>query len=740
MNGTLTTRRHSLWAMAAMFVVAAGMLIACVSILVTAYRTAKQEAETRSQASQAAPPLGDKEPPPKEAGFGDAFAIARTNPWFWWTLCNGVLLSGLGLMYAWKKPTSSGVEEAEQEDRLWGKLGWFAICSAVGFFTVVCLALPYTWIKSADLLNRDGWKTQEPWLVVLAYFLGLGSMFASILAVKSEERSSVGIRRWIYGYNAFLGGFLFLAIICVVNAWVALYGPEVSDWTQTNIYSLSPTTKRLVKSLDKPIRVYAILPSRYAVTVDMMNTLNNCKSLSDQLEIVELSPNQDIRELEKLIQKYDLLRDSSGGVSGVLLVQEPDSAKPLTTLLRLEDLEETTGGMMRGDPGQRFYKGEQALYTALRDFKEGKKSLTIYFTQDSGELTIDESAVRGRQDSPQARSAIGLKSRFEKSGYIVKPMKLGERDLNNPSASAIPDDALAVVVLDPLRMTTEKLAVLDGYMRRVKKEGMEPGKLIVLLDSRAGADGKIQPSGLEAFLMNYGVKVGQDVVYAITQSDPTRIQPTIINKIDGDIAESLVGLLRSSNLELSQTRTVTPVLTNVQYEAKPLLISDSERAFRLPTGVAPATWADDVLAPNPIKYAQDLINSREVLKKMGTEPPNVAVTIRDKVPAPMQQDPRMPPPPAKVGAPRAVVFGDASFASDSEATKGNEAGFNLLLTSLAWLRGKTELAVDVPPKERKSYRLNMTADSLTSALYYPVLWVLLTIIVTGIGVGILRRR
>jgi len=34
----------------------------------------------------------------------------------------------------------------------------------------------------------------------------------------------------------------------------------------------------------------------------------------------------------------------------------------------------------------------------------------------------------------------------------------------------------------------------------------------------------------------------------------------------------------------------------------------------------------------------------------------------------------------------------------------------------------------------------MTRDALSRVLYLPVLWILLAIIATGIGVGILRRR
>jgi hypothetical protein len=312
--------RSSFTAMVVMFIVAALMLGGCITIFFNSYQTAKRDAEVRAQTPP--PPTPGKEEEKekadhKEATFGDGFAIARGDPWFWWTLCNAIVLAALGLLYALRKPSIAQGDDRVQEDRLWGKLGLFAICSVIAFFTVACLAIPYTWIKSGDILSRAGWKGIEPWLVILAYVAGLGGMFASLLAVKSEERSNVNIRRWIYGYNAFLGGLLFLAIVAVVNAWFALYGPEVSDWTSTNIYSLSPTTKRIVKSMDKPVRAYLMLPVGSPIQEDMLNLFRNCRPLTDQFEIVELSPRRDFREVEKLASKYNLLPDESGAPRGI---------------------------------------------------------------------------------------------------------------------------------------------------------------------------------------------------------------------------------------------------------------------------------------------------------------------------------------------------------------------------------------------------------------------------------------
>ncbi len=757
MNGSANMQK-SRTAMIIMFVVAVGMLIGAISIFTKAYNQSLENAEVRAK-NPAPPPMtapGDKpkEPePPKPASLGEAFSIASAKPWFWWTLLNTVVLAGLGLFYLTRKPVATLPSEQEAEDRQWGKLGYFAMLSLLGFFTVVSLAIPYTWIHSSVLLDRHGWSWSSdnhwiPWLIVLAYVLGLGSMFGSLLAIKSEERSNAALRRWIYGYNAFLGALLFLSILGVLNAWFALYGPEPSDWTEANIYSISPATKRLVKSLEKPVRVYVILKPSSLLYEDMLSTLNNCKSQSTQLEIVDLPFSQrNVKEMDALIKKYDVLRDASGFAEGLLIVQDPNSDKPLTTFLKKEDLEDVNPGMGGSSP-QRVYKGEQAFYAALRDLRQEKKKVTVYFTQDSGELSIDEARVQ--RNSPQSRTIVSLKQRIEKSGYIVKPLNLGQLEADGKTLKPVPEDAFLVIVADPLRMNPEKLSVLDGYMKRPKKEGVEPGKMIVLTGPHFGPDTKVLPSGLESLLMPYGVKLGLDVIYTVSRTDPTAVMvlpASMVSNmpVDSDIAQNIEGLIKHSSSEFSfrEARSVSTVPANISYDTKGLLITVADT---VPTqaGDRMVVWTEDRNVPNPMEYMKKLFESREILKKLESPiPPTVAVTVRDKSPnqPPPNQNPMMPPPPGKLGEPRMVIFGDANFVADSEVQTAGETGINIILTSLAWSRGKPELdSGDVIPKERKAYRLTIDNDTFSRLIWLPPVWLLLSVIMAGVGVAILRRQ
>jgi hypothetical protein len=472
-----------------------------------------------------------------------------------------------------------------------------------------------------------------------------------------------------------------------------------------------------------------------------MNLLRNCKSVSDQIEIHQLSPEANFREVDQLLTKYNVTqRDPSGLAPGVLLVQDPDGPQQMTAFLKPDDIEEISGGF-RGDPPQRSFKGEQSLYAALREFRENKRKATVYFTQDSQELTIDETTLRGRGSSPLVRSAVKLKQQLEKAGYQVKPLGLVQRDPNSNLPSGVPDDASAVIVADPLNLSAEKAAALEKYMNRPKKEGVESGKLILLLDVRFESDGKIPATGLENFLAGYGVQVEPGVIFRLSE-EPTKIPiREIPPQADDELAESVVGMMNAQRrrMEFNECRALRVLPGNARFDTKPFLIP-----ARVATnaGLLRASWAEPNRIAEPSKYVEQLAqNPSELMKKINANQEIcIALTVRDLGASPPQQIPTPRPPPTKPGAPRMLVLGDTTCITDAEMEK-NDMGGNLLVTTLAWLRGKPELGADAPlPKERKSYRLGIPEDTMRRVFWLPLLWLLLAVIATGIGVGILRRR
>ncbi|MFT3881434.1 MAG: Gldg family protein [Gemmatales bacterium] len=502
--------------------------------------------------------------------------------------------------------------------------------------------------------------------------------------------------------------------------------------------------------MEKPVHAYVILEDGYLLS-DVQNTLNSAKKLTPLLEVTEIPLLQkNVKEIDALLKKYDVLRDATGLALGILLVQDPNSDKPLSTFIKQDDLEESSPGIPGQSAGRRFFKGEAAIYTALRDFRQEKKKVTVYFTQDSGELSIDEAAARGQRNTQVSRTILNLKRRLEKAGYTVKPLSLGEQTLNSKDAAKVPDDALAVIVADPLRMTPEKAAVLDAYLKRPKAEGVEPGKLLAFFDPHFAPDGKVLPTGLESVLGTYGVQVGQDVIYSIlsrdTNRDPTNILVIPIPQlgIDPDIQDSMEALISNSTnrVELHEARSVKPIPAVAGFDVKGMLYAYTNMSVPSPNGPRRAIWLETINRPKPIEYIQGLMKTEEILKiDFLQAPPSVAVTVRNRGAQQPPQNPMAQPPPAKLGEPRMVVFGDATFLTDTEAQATADLGSNMVLTTLAWVRGKPELdSGDVQPKERKAYRLNIDSDTFTRLVWLPPVWLLVTVILAGVGVAILRRQ
>lgn len=740
MSDLLTPRIQTRTAMIVVFVASVVLFIGFLAVFSMAYN------EVKGELDKAPAPILNPDQPlavEKSVSLGDAFSRATSKPFFWFTMLGAISLAGLGLLLLVRESKATTTSAIIEEDRQWAKLSYFTMLSVIGFLTVVCLAGPYTWTHSDIFLSRSGWSTGDskhiPWLILLAYIVGLGSMFASLLAVKSEERTSAGLRRWIYGYNAFLGSLLFLAILGIINAFIALYGPEPSDWTQTNIYSLSPAMKRMVRTIDKPTRAYVVLPGSDS---DLMGTLNNCKSLNSLLEVEFVSYARDNAEqIRELLRKYDSKGETSGNPQGIILVQDPDGKSPVTTFIKAESLYDTT------PEGQRSYAGETVLFNALRDFRSEKKKLTVYFTQDSGEMTIDEQAAQAGRNSTEPRSCVLLKQRLEKAGYVVKPFNLGDKSLDG-KAPKVPDDAVVVIVADPTRMTPEKAKLLDEYMSRPKAEGVEPGKLLCFFDPHYGPDNKVMLTGLEGLLMRFGVQLGQDVIYGIEADDlkrnPLAVQnlPRFTNMTDSDIVQGMASLFGTLQTQVTfrECRTVKPVPQQLAYTVMPLLLAYTQTLVEGPDGTKPATWIETEKKPNPTAYVEALQKSNDLMKK-DFQLTMFAVTVRERGAQPPQTNPMAPPPPGKPGPPRMVVYGDATMITDPEVASTADFGANLVLNNLAWVRGKPELdSGEVPPKERKSYRLSVSNDALFRIRFLPPMWLLLAIIAIGTGVAILRRR
>jgi hypothetical protein len=583
-----------------------------------------------------------------------------------------------------------------------------------GLLTVLLsLALTYQW---RDTLSEglEGWR-RDWWrlaLCLLALLCGLAVMFISLQLARTRERSSAWMRRLLYGYNAVLTGLLLLAILGVFNVltyvrlWPFTYFSNTTDWTTSSIYSLSPASRNLLAALDKPVKIYALMPNAFAQS-EFKTLMDNVRAVTNSVEVEYLSPDLSPRRVAELRKKYHFLE----GV-GVLLTYgtEPHEAHDF---IKIEDIfveNPQTNGFQ--------FNGEDALITHLSALEQGKSKAVVYFTQGNGELDLN--------DTGETRdSGVGvLKSRLQQANYEVKPLKL------DATLEKVPDDAVAVIVARPT-LPGFPTKALDAYMNSPGK-GKKNGKLIVLLDVNTTPGRTRGQTGLEAFLRRFNVRARMDqIVCRRFPEDPLQVlatpNPTMTH--ENPIARAF----RDEIIDLYRVRTVEPLpvgerAPDSRYSPDTLLLA------------VPPVWSETDLRADPAALLKALSRPdrrQELFDKEREGPLPVAVAVT----SPRGPSAAMDPHAMMREEPRMVVFGDATWVTNPYVREGSGSlSYVFFASTLSWLRERPDIGATADPKERKIFTLNVKPEVASRLTWLPLVWMLIGILGVGGGIWVVRRR
>src|SRR5207247_1656535 len=116
------------------------------------------------------------------------------------------------------------------------------------------------------------------------------------------------LRRLLYGYNTALTGLLLLAILALLNVTVYFSFPSSLDWTQTRgFYSLSSRTQNILENLKDRVSAYVILSRNTPAYQETRRLLDNCRGVTNKLQVTYLSPELQEQAIEKLKDKYPVL-------------------------------------------------------------------------------------------------------------------------------------------------------------------------------------------------------------------------------------------------------------------------------------------------------------------------------------------------------------------------------------------------------------------------------------------------
>ncbi len=385
---------------------------------------------------------------------------------------------------------------------------------------------------------------------------------------------------------------------------------------------------------------------------------------------------------------------------------------------------------------QLSFRGEAALMTEVKFLSEGQQKPVVYFTQGNGELDINDTQPARDYD----KGAGELRTLLEGANYTVKGLMLTSAEgikgdvPNTVLSTRVPADASLVVIAGPRQaLTAPALQALRAY---ADPPGNDPnqkkGKLIILLDVNTAPDGTMQKTGLEPFLAEHGVQVGDDLILHDPRSngEPVDVVRAATAPTLGNVQNPLTETFARFSFPLVRARSVRPVPVNrpegSRYRAESFM------------AVSPrwGTWVETNLRAGPQTLWTEYRNRNELGKKFSANPVPVAVVVNEMSPgagggphAMLQGEEK----------PRMLVFGDATFLSNALMNNPNGSFiYDFFESCIAWLREKPA-SIGIEAKKRDFYTFN--ADYNWGRLVgLPALFMLLGVLGLGAGVWVVRRR
>jgi hypothetical protein len=668
-----------------------------------------------------------------------SFQVAISAVFVWAVVAFGTLIL-VGVMM---------LSDVEKDDE--GRLRRFllAVGLTLGLLTFLLgLTLGFFTFWEDVSKGLETWR-QKPAAVVwpvVVYLAGLVLVFLSIQPAMPLIRKDQNTRRLVFGANLLVTVLLLIGVLALPN--ILAYADPMErffgrpyDWTKGNINALSEPTRDWLAGLREPIKAYAILVPNSLVAADTRTLLQNCASLNSNFTFQMVNPTGDAQALQELVSDY--------GVTdmGLLLVVGTD--KNNYTFVPASKLTDSPRG--RGQDQTQTFKGESAMINALAALVQGK--MVIYFTQGHGEIPFDRP-----QEGPGPKLGRRGGSLATLRRQLATRENVDDQALTiNRDTKEIPRNATVVVIAKPTQpFSPGEAKVLEDYLQRqaktrtekskdkkkkkdVKVEEVTSGKLMLLLEpeiSQRGRKAELTPTGLEMLLLRYNVKLGDNrILNASVPRIPNLIEAHTPFNAKHPIAVAVNPAGRTRLYRFQNARTVEPGAEQGgnRKRTDTLMVTSPRMQF----------LTDTNFAMTPHEMMEKLFQNEDQLEKvLAKSPLSIAVAVADT-----SLPPGMPHDPAHMGAAREadtsrmVVFGTASWVTDEFMDEGEY--LRLFSACTSWLRQSKAtgpIIVDIRDKTREPYKMNMSKDRERQVILMPLGMLVLSVIVAGTGVWVVRRR
>ena len=255
------------------------------------------------------------------------------------------------------------------------------------------------------------------------------------------------------GTNALISTLSLIIILGIINFLAVRYLTPI-DLTENQLFTVSSQTKKIVKNIDEPVKVWLFVKTPNPRDKDL---LENYRRYNKKFEFEFIDPDTNLG----LTKRFNV--NSLGDV----YLEYKDKKQLVQTLVEFNTQEPLS---------------EIKLTNAIEKIQRNYIS-TVYFLQGHGEYSLEE--------SNEDNIFIAVNS-LKNKGYNVEP-------LNLVTSSKIPDDADVIIIAGSQRKLFEQeVKALEAYSD-------QGGNLFLLLNPNI-------ETGLEPILEKWGVQLDNRVV------------------------------------------------------------------------------------------------------------------------------------------------------------------------------------------------------------------------------------
>jgi ABC-type uncharacterized transport system involved in gliding motility auxiliary subunit len=508
----------------------------------------------------------------------------------------------------------------------------------------------------------------EQWGAIPLAFLISGIVISGLwVAWQSQHNNWWQSRSTQAGTNALVATIAVLAILGLINFLGTRYHLR-TDLTETQLFTLAPQSRELVRTLPQPIKVWIFDVTQNPQDRDL---LNNYQRQSAKFKFEYVNPQLRPGLAEKFgVKDYgEVYLESGDKRQLVQVVNENERLSEVRLTSRLQQITSST-------------------------------TAKVYFLQGHGERPFSP----GKGAISQAVQALDDKN------YTASPLNLAEN-------SKVPEDASVLVVAGPQR------GLFEGEVKALQEYLNRGGNLLLMIDPNT--DPKV-----DSLLQEWGVRLDNRLAVDVSgQSVGLGPAAPLVTEygqhpITKDFGNGISVYPIARPLEITPVASVqaTPLLRTKPYPnswAESDLQSEKLEFNADKDLKGPLTLGVALTKKLPIKSANPIPQTSPAPSRLPSStttasptPPSLPTPVTDEKSQPTATESRL------------VVLGNSDFATDGLFQ--NQLNGDVFLNSVTWLSQQDQQSLSIRPKETKNRRINLTTTqanllTLSSLFFLPLI-------------------